>query len=929
MNVNIEHVQLDFIKGISHNVCGLQVASNIMCFALKTGQLFLIDLETPSKVFNYSIPMLNAPVNPETIANIWINPDGSCLFVKTNFAKYYLCYVRKIIEKREALPNTSSLVLLKKLSKKNCDVRTVSWCNNASFLCGTMDGNVYFVDFNIDQIRKHTDATITATFKSKKQIDGILWNAEDGSCVISSSDKLLYWKGELVNPVKTLRSNQQPLESENFEHLHNDSGNKFTTYKDKFAWITDSGVVFGTTTVESGKKVLRDAKVLLNVELSESKSIIRDVALTDFYIILLRGSTVIVVNQITNEVIFEEGIWSEENEKMMGFSADYSQNPPTYWCFSNSNIYEIILQNESKSVWKSLCEQQQYDEALNLHGLDDGERDMICFYKAGFLFDHEDFLDAAKYFGMSSYSTFGSVALKFMKDSDNVDALQVYLLTKLKSLTSEYEVQQILLASWVVWTFLKKLNILDEKIDSERSIERIADWDTIKQDIKKVLKEFLAQHCNVLDKKLVYQLLSSQNRKDELLYFADVIMDYSYILSYWINQENWYESLKLLLRINDVEQVYKFSSILLIKSPESTISTWMQIGPIDPVKLIPSMLNYYTNYRKSMQFNDDGTQNENFALTYLRWCIMEHDIRNAIVYNTAIYMMITCYNSVKRNESYQEEIIQLLDTYDGRYDTNFILRLSLKFQTIKVSCYLYSRLKLYEDAVNLALDNNMADVAKSIINNIDLETNFKLSKSLWLNIAYFTLHNDRNNNDIRKSINQIIKDSNNALEIKDLLPLFDEFITIANLKDELIRSLEKHGQSMTQISEDIKSSIKMKQDIIQDIAVFKERYQVLKPGALCDSCKRVLQTGKFFVFPCNHCFHIDCLSDSILNSNNFIFKNRIENLQRKIIKTKTPDLSDELDDLLSTKCPLCSDININKIDDNINMDEEGMVKWNV
>lgn len=924
MNVEIEHVQLDFIKEIEHNICSLKVQSNVLCFALKTGLIFLIDLDTPSTVSKFVIPLVTASNNCERLIDMWLSPDATRLFLKTNFAKYYLCDVGSMIDNagKGVANSRAGIFTVRKLLKKNSDIKIVNWCSGGNLLCGTLDGQILYVEAVGKNGKQRNDPDVSVVYKGGSKIDGILFN-EEGHLVIASGNCIAYWKNISLGRDVNIG---EPLEVEEFEQLHKDSSKKFASHKDMFAWITQTGIVFGSS--NDKPKVLSNAKVFLTVELPESKHNIRDIILTEYHIIILRGCTVTLINQLSNAVVFEESILGEAGERMIGLTADYSQQVPTFWCFSNTNIYEIVLSNESQAVWKLLAEQHKYDAALDLRGLSDFQKRELYFQKGCYLLDVEGkTIEAAQCFGRSSNVATSSIALKLLNSRNDTEPLQVFLIARLDSLTSKYQVQRILLSSWIVWTFMKHLNDVDERINTERQQDQLKILNNRREELHQRLKQFLETRLQCIDKETVYQILEEQNRKQALLFFAKLIKDHDYVLSYWVRQENWYEALRTLLDMQDPESVYRYASILLVNSPEATIHTWMKIAGVNPVELIPPALTYFTNFQKQLLINE--SENQNYALTYLSWCIEEQEWSQPILFNTALYMMISQGSSSVEEETNALRIIQFLAAHEGKYDKDYILRLSLKFNKVEVSIFLYTQLKLYEDAVTLALNSQLIPSAKAVVNNSDLEHDIKLKKSLWLNIARSMLTQEDSSHDVKHIMRTIISESNEILEVKDLLPLFNEFTTIANLKDELIRSLEKHGRSMYQISEQIKQSMVIKREILKDIDRFKERYAILEPGASCDSCRKILQTRKFLAFPCGHCFHTDCLIRAILNSNDYNLKSKIESFQRKMAKDRNSVKAEDLESLLVTKCCLCSDININTIDEPLDVDEEESERWQI
>ncbi|SCV00754.1 LAME_0G11782g1_1 [Lachancea meyersii CBS 8951] len=907
MKAVVEHVQLQFIPEIDNNVASLCVEQNVMCFALKTGFLFVIDLATPSKVTKFKFPLLAAP--QEKILKVWMDPSGSTLFLKTNFAKYY-----SLTRTSLGADIAEHIVHLKRLCKKNCDVLTITWVDASHILCGTQEGNVYWVDLEHEN-------SVSRVYKSKTSVDGLVYSK--GQCAfLSSKDTIRFWSN-IDDSLKFLSGGSVP-ETEQFEELEAATGKKLTFYNNTFAWIAGPGVVSGSTGKQDG--VLSAATVLLAAELPPSTHKIKDVLLSKYHILILRGNELVIVNKLNNAVVDQKSVWTHGSEKIVEFTADYSQNPPTFWCYSASNIFEIIMQNEEEGIWNVLSKQGRFDEALRIEKLTLEEKNQIYLRKANQLYSQGEFVKAAENYGKTSSITTGEVGLKFIKDPTKVDALQTYLLTKLEDSKSQKnnEVQLILLSNWIVWNFVQMLNAVDDSISSEQNANKLELLHARKKELKSVFKDFLAQNLSFLDKDTIYQIMSHQNRKMEVLTFAKLVKDYKYVLSYWIRSKNWYESLKVLMTTQDLECIYKYATTLLINSPDATVNTWMQIPSINPSELVNPLLTYFAKFQKLGFEMGPSRSNINYALKYLMWCFKEYvgeESLDPVVYNAALYMMIAAYDAKNK----EDDIIAFIEGNMGHFDNDFVLRLSNKFQRYKVSVYLYSQLKLFEEAVTLAVEKGLLGDAKLVVTNRELDSNFRLRRKLWLKIAKYMMCDQ---SDIQGSIKSILRDSNDTLTIKDLLPLFNELTTIANVKDELIRNLEKHSSAMIHITHEIKESIKIKKEIAEDIELLKTRYQTLEPGASCGVCGEILQTRKFYVFPCGHSFHTDCLMKEILKSTDYSLRNKIEAFQRAAAKEPkgSADLK-ELDRLLSTKCCFCSDIKINSIDEPLDLSETERQAW--
>ncbi|CCH58213.1 hypothetical protein TBLA_0A04170 [Henningerozyma blattae CBS 6284] len=954
MEISIEKVQLDFINNdIAGNIKTFQVQSNIMCFGLRSGLLFIIDLDNPAEACQYQLQLTTSGANSESLSKAWLSPNGKILFIKTDFARYYFCDIYNLLNSiNTSKGKLSNITQAKKLSRKRCDIRSVQWCNNNSLLCGTENGKLYYIyihDYKNMENFLLGESKLVKLYQSKHSIDGISWIANENVCLVASGQKIMLWKGNnnsnnkksdtiAKDPETLFKENPNPFNEEEFEKVHKEGGTKFASLQNSFAWVTGTGIVYEEIVKSSEKNnILSDANVFLNIELPQSNFNIRDIILTQFHIMLLRGSTITVINQLNNEIAFDETIPITEQEKILGITSDYSDiHHPTFWCFSNNNIYEIIIKKEANSVWKMLCVNGQYEKALSLEGLSSIERSNIFQEMGEYYFKDSKFNEAAQSFGNSFSSPIRSIALKFFKTSstNTNNALLEYLSIKLDSLDSSNQVQKILLSSWIVWIYMKLFNDLQEDISVEHNIDKLAKLNDSKENIRMNLKKFLKTHLESFDKYTILQILSKQQGHEFSIYFENLLGHYDHVLSYWIDQKNWNEALKLLVETQDPNSCIKFASILLLNCPEETIIAWMKIPQLQPTKLIPALLNYFTHYQKKISTNPEtnSIMEPNYALNYLKWYIDEYGTPEKILYNTTIYMVVSGYPSHVVDEIAEENIIKFMKLHEGQYDIEFILRLTMKYKRIRIVLYIYSLLNLYEDAVNFALENGMIDSAKQLIsqdNNDEIMLDEKIIKELWIKIAKVILYENKTQ-DIKSIIKTIIHESNEILTIRDLLPLFNQFTTIANLKEELIKSLETHGQSMTQVSEDIKQSIKMKKIIVQDIEMFKQRYVMLEPRVSCSHCNMILQTRKFFVFPCNHSFHTDCLIKVILNSNDYILKSKIENFQANYNNKKKQKQSiKEFETMLSSKCVLCSEININNIDSPLQIEEEELAKWEI
>ena len=109
--------------------------------------------------------------------------------------------------------------------------------------------------------------------------------------------------------------------------------------------------------------------------------------------------------------------------------------------------------------------------------------------------------------------------------------------------------------------------------------------------------------------------------------------------------------------------------------------------------------------------------------------------------------------------------------------------------------------------------------------------------------------------------------------------------------------------------------------IKQDIKALDARYAIVEPGEKCYICRLPLLVRQFFVFPCQHAFHADCLGEMVMHMVPGLGKGRrIRELQREIgrgvaLGKRREGMVRELDGLVAGACVLCSDLAVRLVDE--------------
>jgi len=102
-------------------------------------------------------------------------------------------------------------------------------------------------------------------------------------------------------------------------------------------------------------------------------------------------------------------------------------------------------------------------------------------------------------------------------------------------------------------------------------------------------------------------------------------------------------------------------------------------------------------------------------------------------------------------------------------------------------------------------------------------------------------------------------ENTDLLKIEDILPFFPDFVVIDDFKEEICNALEGYAAHIDELKAEMDEATKNAQAIKSDISVLKTRFVTIDAGERCSSCGNALLTRQFYVFPCQHAFHADCL----------------------------------------------------------------------
>ncbi|VDN08795.1 unnamed protein product [Dibothriocephalus latus] len=245
---------------------------------------------------------------------------------------------------------------------------------------------------------------------------------------------------------------------------------------------------------------------------------------------------------------------------------------------------------------------------------------------------------------------------------------------------------------------------------------------------------------------------------------------------------------------------------------------------------------------------------------------------------------------------------------------------------LRSTIFLLKSLGLYEQAVEEALAKNNVELAKEIVNSETLEVDTQ--RALWLRIARHVI-SDKSN---LQEATALLRESS-LLSLEDVFPLFPDFVTIDQFKVGnsygclgtcLGTYLMLRRSKMYLIPEGqwlilfIATPVldERTPDLMRFIPLLRS-FEIIPENARCTHCLHALALRTFYVFPCGHFFHTDCL----MNLVSLPHLDPQDNLKLAELYNMTEEDSSaiqqfraQFDELVAKDCVLCGQVAIEDTD---------------
>ncbi|KAI1944077.1 tethering complex subunit [Ophidiomyces ophidiicola] len=929
---SVERVQLAF--SVAADFVAAQVANNVVILALATGRILRIDLNNPEDIDDIDLPKKSSEIG--IIRRMFLDPSASHLIITTALGENY--YLHTQSRQPKHLPRL-----------KGVSIESVAWnpaqptASTREILVGAADGNIYEVYiepttefYRRDEKYVHSVYKLPGTAATGLWVDFVAGKQDLRHILVSSNGRILYFRGKISRHGKegggSLYADLFQRESPLVHELSSASlsapcvlavqpdaseeayGNELFSQK-HFAWLSAQGIYHGgvlnsSSLPEVGNRVFETAKMIPRSDLPATESarggkkLIQDpvmgMTLSQWHILTLVEGRIIAINRLNGEIVYDQAVL-EPGESSLGLVSDLKKN--TYWLFTGQEIFEIRANDEDRDLWRIFLSEQQFDAALRYaHG--SAQKDAVATASGDFLASKGQYLEAAQVWGKSS-KAFEEVCLTFINKGET-NALRKYLLTQMTTYKKSSTMQRTMIASWLIEVFISKLNALDDAVLTKAELAEGSSVVDTKEQLRTVKSEFQAfvtKYKADLDHKTVYDIIGSHGREEELLYFAIAVNDHSFVLSYWVQREKWAEALDVLKKQTDPDVFYKYSSVLMTHVATEFVDILMRQTNLDPQKIIPALLSYNKETKVPLS--------QNQAVRYTNFIIANHPDPSAAVHNT----LISIYAShPSRSEAALLTYLESQPISPPPYDADFALRLCIQHGRVQSCVHIYSMMGQYFEAVQLALKHDDIELGALVADRP--EGNNKLRKKLWLLVAEKKIHQPGTG--IKDAIEFLRRCE--LLRIEDLIPFFPDFVVIDDFKDEICTALEDYSRHIDSLRQEMDNSAHVADQIRREIAALGTRYAIVEPGEKCWICSMPVLSRQFFVFPCQHAFHSDCLGKKVMGAAGAGKRKHIKDLQAEMSKgtntaLRREQVIHELDGMIAEACILCGDYAIKQIDE--------------
>ncbi|KAF3420783.1 hypothetical protein E2986_04403 [Frieseomelitta varia] len=676
-----------------------------------------------------------------------------------------------------------------------------------------------------------------------------------------------------------------------------------------FGWLTETGILHAQIDPKiDPKSVLTNQQMLtcpeaslMGINTSQTSTAPLSFVLTEFHALLLYTDRVKGMSLLNQDLIFED-IYNDAVGKLLNITKDYVTR--SIWAYSERAVFKYKVNKEDRNVWQIYIDKGEFELAKQYCKDNPAHIDQVLVRQAEMLFKNKDYEESALIYA-DTHSSFEEISLKFLQEWQ-IEALKTFLKKKLEGLKTQDKTQITMIVVWVIELFMNQMGVLRSNNTSYLHNSQYLE-------LQKQFDSFLAipkvEECIKRNRSTIYDLMATHGDKDNLIRLTIMHCNYQEVIRQHLYKNNYLEALEVLKSQNNKELFYHFAGILLQELPRPTMTALISQGSLlKPSKLLPALVSCNTDEKHAKE-----------VIRYLEFCVYKQSCQEQAIHN----FLLSLYACYKRDEVMRYISSQGQDINMVHYDVHYALRLCQEVGLTEACVQLSALLGLWTTAVDLALTINV-DLAKQIA-AMPSDHDDELRKKLWLKIAE---HVVREKDDIQQAMEFL--QHCDIVRIEDILPFFSDFVTIDHFKDAICNSLQEYNQHIQDLKEEMQEATKAAELIRKDIQEFRTRCTFVNTKDTCNTCSVQLLLRPFYVFPCGHRFHSDCLVAALTPMLSMDQRTKLADLQRQLtalsnrpedtrsvgsVTLSTKDqIKADIDDLIASECLYCGELMIESID---------------
>ncbi|GBP56180.1 Vacuolar protein sorting-associated protein 18 homolog [Eumeta japonica] len=670
-----------------------------------------------------------------------------------------------------------------------------------------------------------------------------------------------------------------------------------------FAWLTEPGIFYGQldpTSQQNSNSLFTQGELLNypsdNKNGKEENKTPLSFALTEFHALIMYPDRIKVLSLLNQDLVYED-IFTEAHGKLKAIVKDHKKR--TIWAVTDKTLFRYKIIREERNVWKIYCDKGQFDLAIKYSYENPAYIDIINVKQAELLFSKKEYEKSASIFA-NTQSSFEMICLKFL-EIDEIDALKVYLGRRLESLDDENKTLISMLVIWMTELYLSRLGLLRRTGKEDTSI-----YNQIQSDFEVFLLHPKVTKSMPHIKSVLYDLMSSHGDKNNLLKLTVLNEDYENVVAQNIYKKSYLEALDTLKTLKKPDLFYHFAPVLMEEAPKFMVNALISQGPkLSPSKLLPAMLSCENDEEHAVEI-----------IRYLEFMVQNFNVKDRAIHNYLLTLYVEHDEAaLMRYLARQGQELSLVN-----FDVHYALRLCREKKLSEACVKLSALLGQWEAAVELALEVEIS-LAKTIARIPDDDP--ELQKKLWLKIAEHVISN---NQDLKQAVNFL--EECPLLKIEDILPFFSDVVTIDHFRELICQSLQEYNNQMEELKSEMEDATRSAEYVRAEIQSFRGRSVVVSADEPCSLCDIALLLRPFYLFPCGHRFHSDCLLTEVQPTLGQARRNKLTEIQRQLNVLTNIELSaitasglprreelrNELDEIVASECVYCGGYMIQCID---------------